>query len=492
MRAGVQLLKHQQKSVDLALEKGHLCLFHGCGTGKTLSGLAIFEALRKREPNLRMLVVVSPKILLTKAWAKDIEQFTTLSYALFKDIKRIDDSLPDVVLVNYELMRSAKRFEVIKQMVKKYSFMCYCDESSKMKNPKSENFKHMVQLRDLFKHRFVASGTPASNGELGYWSQVSFVNPDTLGRSFYKFRNTYFYLAKTLKNGREIVADPLALRNPTVARGIMIQGFQYRIAKDMKAKLMKDIAPVSYLVQKKDALDLPKQLFVKRPFELSPEELKAYKEFAKTLVLEAKEGIVTVNNAISKLMKLRQLSSGFAYYDVVEQGEGIEAVMNRKVERTGNSRLNALEDLLDEVGDQPIVIWTVFDTEMEDVAKLLDKRGDKYVLFTGGLSLDEATRRADEFESGRAQFAICKPKCVSHGVTWVHCHTAIYYSFDFSWETMEQTQDRLHRKGQDKDCTYIYLLADKTQDERMYECVLNKRDSSQVAFDMLRALQESV
>lgn len=483
LKEGIKLFKHQEKGVQLAQELGSMALFYECGTGKTLTGLSIFAKHREVIPDLKMLVVVSPKTLIETAWSKDIETFTDFTYASFREMKTTDTA-PDIVLINYELLKV--RFAQVEALVKKFKWMCFCDESSKMKDFKSLNYKSLSKLRDRFLYRYVASGTPNPNSDTELWSQINFVKKDLLPTSFYQFRNIYFYLAKDYK-GRELIADPMAMRNPTIARGIMQQGYKYRITPEKKEKLYATIAPYCHWVEKNDALDLPDRTWLVRKFELSKEEFTTYKNFKKEMVLEMKEEkgdeeeqiskYITVDNALSKLLKLRQLSSGFAYY---------EDFGGRKTHLFGKSKLNALEDVLEDLGPKQVIIWAYFQQEIDDISAMLTKKGASFRVVDGATR--DKVGAVKDFYEGRVQYVVANPHCAGHGITWTNCDTAIYYSLDFSYETYAQSNDRIHRAGQTRKCTYIHLLADKTEDQYVYECLKNKKSRLEIMAGLMKRI----
>ena len=51
---------------------------------------------------------------------------------------------------------------------------------------------------------------------------------------------------------------------------------------------------------------------------------------------------------------------------------------------------------------------------------------------------------------------------------------------------MKQSQDRIHRIGQQHKCTYHYLLADGTIDEVIFKAVQEKKDLSESVLAYLK------
>ena len=50
----------------------------------------------------------------------------------------------------------------------------------------------------------------------------------------------------------------------------------------------------------------------------------------------------------------------------------------------------------------------------------------------------------------------------------------VFFSLDYSISNFEQAKARIHRTGQKENCTYIYLLASNTVDEKILTALKNK------------------
>jgi SNF2 family DNA or RNA helicase len=62
----------------------------------------------------------------------------------------------------------------------------------------------------------------------------------------------------------------------------------------------------------------------------------------------------------------------------------------------------------------------------------------------------------------------------------------VYYSNNYSLETRLQSQDRIHRIGQDCKCTYIDLVVPKSIDEVILKRLKEKKElSSEVLDDLI-------
>lgn len=460
------LYKHQSDAIDFALKNGgNVALFHEPGLGKTRTTLEIFARLRQRVPSLKLLVIC-PLSLLNAAWGEDVKKFTNFRYSTFKDV-RPGQVLPDIIGINFESLISSGRAALIKKTMTAYPFMLAIDESSRMKNHKSVTTKTLLDISPLAVFRLVASGTPMPNSEMELWGQICFVAPDLMPRSFYAFRNEYFHLGR----GNQIM-HPHGLSRGMMQQ-LMFTGWKYQITPERRAQLMEHIRPLVHWVKKSEALDLPEKIDTVREVRLSPEERRAYDEMRRDLITEIDGTEVTASVALTKIMKLRQATSGFMYD------------ADRKVLHLGkSSKLRELENLLEELGKQQVIVWVQFREEVRAIAEMIE--GMKRTYTTLYAETPNRESAIAEFQAGTKQYLIAHPKSAAHGLTFVNCSCSVFFSLDYSYETHEQARDRIHRIGQDKKCLYIYMLAKDTIDAALLAVVQRKKDLQAVVYDLMK------
>lgn len=446
----MDLFTHQKRGIELAVSRKNFALFWEPGMGKTRTAIEIFKHLKT--PSMRLLVIC-PLSLINAAWGEDVANFSEFSFAPYKEL---NGTLPDIIAVNYETLIAKKHLTAITAMLRSGEWICVIDESSRLKNFKSVTTKTLLQLAPMFKHRFILSGTPMPNSEAELWGQVQFVNPNTLPNSFYAFRNTYFHLGR----GGQTMAHPTGKIDRQTMMTLFQRGWKYQITKEKREELMRRIAPICDWKKKEDALDLPEQIDQIREVTLSEPERKAYKDMEKYLVVELEDDAITAQAALVKIMKLRQLSSGFAYNQL-----GVTC-------KFGQSKLNELAETLEELGDQQVIIWGQFHAEIEAIAAMLTEQGKTYAMLYSETKDKDASIKA--FQNGEAQYLLAHPRSAGHGLTFTCSSTEIFYSMDYSYEAYEQARNRIHRIGQTKACLYIHLLAKATVDREIYSVVKRK------------------
>ncbi len=461
----MKLFKHQQVALEKSKQINDMALFHEPGLGKTRSELEIFKDRRRNRLDLRLLVVC-PISLIEAAWGEDIDKFTDYTYLSYDKLQQ-GFFLPDIIIINYEKLIRKNHLDIIKKMVTQYDFMCAVDESSKMKNHKSSITKTLLGIEHLFRGRFILSGSPMPNSEMELWGQINFICPGLLCNSFFQFRNRYFELGRSGK----IIRGMTLTR--ALHRELMTQGWKYQAKAGARELIMKLIEPYTHWVKKSEALDLPDAINEYRQVRLTGPERKAYEEMKKHFITEVGDKEIVANVALTKMMKLRQCASGFFY------GEEKEVIEIGK-----SSKLAELTAVLDELGKQQAIIWIEFKKEAHDIMKLLDKRGTIFEILTGETKDKELAIR--RFKDKTSQFLIAQPLSAAHGLTFVNCCTAIYYSYSFSYEQHYQSRERILRIGQNKKCLYIYLVSQDTLDSYILKVINDKRDLQDIIYDFVK------
>ncbi len=451
---------HQEEAIDIG-KRGPHAFFHDCGCGKTFTALQIIKYWKDR--GIGPVIVVCPLSIIDAAWLEDCRKFTPeLSIvSLHSDKpaerkKRLMGSY-DIYVANFETFKS-----LFKEIQLKGFQVIIVDESSKMKCPTSQITRALLSMAGIamkaksgikypaqyiIPFRYILSGTPAPNSEDEYWSQTKFITGpgnNVFNDNFYAFRNRYFYAIPLGRTGQNI----------------------WKFRRETRPEFMDKLKEVAHVVRKEDAVDLPEQTHEKRIVILSPEEQKAYDTLKNDLVLAFANETILATSALVEVMKLRQITSGFLYGDVIHQ--------------IGNSKLNELKGLLEEIGDKQVIIWANF---RHEIGQLLKELPSSDALWSGCPDRDKTIQG---FQNKQYQYLIANPQSAAHGLTFTNCNYAVYFSLNYSYELQKQSQDRIHRIGQKWPCTYYYLIARGTVDEVIYKTVGGKAELSTEVLNYLR------
>ena len=416
------LRQYQKTIVNTALNEESYGIFADTGTGKTIIGLEIAKHYKKT-------LILCPLSVIETAWIDDCNSF----YPELKIIncwgnskkQRLEaiNSGSDIYVMNYET------FKILKNIISNMDFDCMIiDESQVMKNMNSQITNELLQMIDVIPHRFTLSGTPTPNHNLEIFPQMKFVESEVFGNNYYGFQARYFH--QDMENPHR----------------------WYQTDED-KENYFNRLREKSVFLKKEDCVDLPPKVFEIRKFSLGKEQKKYYDDMIQNIQDNINEW--SKFEFTAKLMKLREIVSGF----VINKDKTITDF------DTNKDKL--LEQSIEEIGSKPVIIWCQFTHEIERLAEKYD-----------GVALTSKTKNRDDiirsFKNGEIKRLFTHPKLLGKGLTFVNCTYNIYYSLSFSYEEYKQSQDRIHRIGQENKCTYIILQGKNTIDEKIYKCLLRK------------------
>ena len=438
------LFSHQETALSVANLFNAYALFMETGTGKTLVAIRLLQL--KSVPT----IVVAPLSTLSSVWEQEIAKWSNLKCInLWQNLDAINKEA-DCYLLNYEHFKKLHKNGGIPEKIK----FLIIDESAKLKSPKSQITKAILSYKDSIPYRLVLSGMPAPNSLLEYFGQMAFINSDLIGENFYRFRNTYFM---------------------PVGYG----GFKYVLYSGAKDRIMSKISEQAFFCKKSECLDLPDRIFESRSVEMDNLQIAKYKEMVDENIMEFEGHTVLSPNELTKLMKLREVTAGFAI-----STEGIAFDIS-------NSKLKVLKETLEEIGtDKQVIIWLQFRHEFKMIQDYLktqiEFRNIKIATLYGDMPQKEKLKAIQDFQSNKVQILLAHPLSGGMGLTFVNCSYCIWYSISYSSEQFNQANDRIYRIGQLKKCTYILLLAKNTIDEVIYRALQKKIRMSDACLAMLK------
>ena len=117
---------------------------------------------------------------------------------------------------------------------------------------------------------------------------------------------------------------------------------------------------------------------------------------------------------------------------------------------------------------------------------MLEKKAIGYSLISGDIrDRDEQVRRF-QTDPDTTVF-VGQIATAGLGITLTAADTMVFYSLDYSMSNFEQAKARIHRVGQRNPCTYLYLVASNTVDEKVLQALRDKADLARVLIDDYRA-----
>ena len=403
----------------------------------------------------RVLIVAPLSIL--GVWQDEFNNFADFDYNLavltgtsakkIDTLRHLNGNALQVAVINYE---SAWRLE--KELTAWNPDLIIADEGHKIKTHNISASKAMHRLGARARYRLLLTGTPVTNKAIDVFSQYKFLNPAIFGQSFYAFRNRYF--------------DMVGYGNHTPV-----------LKKSMERELTEKIHSIAYRATKAECLDLPETTDIIRKVELEPQAMLLYRNLVKDSYAELSEGEVTITNVLTKLLRLSQLTGGFLGSDD-----------SSKAEQVSTAKLKVLEDIIDSALEEnkKLVVIARFNPEINAICRMLDKKGVRYSLLTG--SVKDRDEQVAQFQNyPDVPVFVGQIATAGLGITLTAASTMVFYSLDYSMSNFEQTKARIHRAGQRMPCTYIYLTAAGTVDEKILKALKNKANLAKTLVDDYRA-----
>ena len=379
----LKLYRHQEIALSYMRSNNYFALFMEQGTGKTIPSLVRLLDLLKNK-DIDDALVVAPKSALG-AWERDIELFEPRDQAILKK---------GITLINYD---KVWRGEKKSPYYKPYGCIIL-DEAHFIKNRSSKRSKFLLKIATMSKYRYILTGTPIGNGQLeNIWSLYCFLDP---------------YLQRGYIYSRIFKGSYRTFENKYCILNMYHKPMSY-IHVD---ELQDIINQYSYRVKKIDCLDLPEKL----PDEVIKVDLKnksLYKQLATESAILKYE--ILADNPLSRLVKLRQLCSGYLKVDP-EIGDDIEV----ETEKTA-----VLEELIEGFEeDKKLVIFAEFKYSIKKISNLLTKKKIKFVILDGDQKDKTIWRKFQTDKSIR--IIVCQYQTASAGIDLYASDTIIYYEIE--------------------------------------------------------------
>lgn len=473
LQFGTEPMAHQLQALHACEGRFEFAFLMEQGTGKTKTLLDRFLNLFLRG-KADGLIVVAPngvhsdwiKKGFSEHWPHHEVPATAAAYrsgmskrdsAVFE---LVYSGAPAILAINYEALLTNGGQDALKRFFRKYSsVMIALDESDEIKTPSAKQTKACLRLSSFAAYRYIATGTEINNGALDLFAQFQFLRPGLLGaQTFSAFKARYAEWRE-----RVIASKPGSGQPPRKFQELV----RYRNLEELKAR----VARSSFQVLKKDCLQLPDKIYETRTVVLSKEARAAYEVVRKRVLAEFEFGQLTTTNALTRALRLSQITGGFLPLDPSLDADP-ELVALRELP---NAKIAALKSLIPKLhSGAQVIIWARFVAELRAIHAAVREFGGAS-RWWGEIPQSTREAEAEEFLSGKRRFMIAQPGAAGRGHTWVNSTYVIYYSNDFSYVKRAQSEDRSHRIGQTNNVTYIDLVAENTIDSHILLALKNKR-----------------
>lgn len=517
-----KLMAHQKKAVKfLDSRDGIGALLFDPGVGKTGATLAWIDKLALTHKEVRVLVVapltaadtwvLQPPLFMDSVVKARMLQGSTVSIlakiAQSRDWTQVPDtkiqrdhkgtqqravSGNKVTILSVSAgafsafaKQKANRTAVLKAVRAYKPHVIVMDESHIIKAHNSNVSLMMYPMGQLAPHRIILTGTVNPHSPLDCYGQWRFLSPWTFS-DWHSDPATQSPLTMSRAKIQEIAPwswDYFKSRytRPGGHKGKGIGSF-YNLT-EMRERL----AERSMVVLKEDALDLPPVTDVDVHITLSPKERRAYEEMREDLAAEMEDGsLLTAPNVLAKIMKLRQLTAGFAKDTVTEQ-----------VHITGTTKQKAVTEVVSTTlaGENRVVVFAYFRSEcanLRDAILKAEPKGTRVEIITGATPASERLEIRERFKdvSGNPERTILVAQARTMSVSvneLVTAQNAVFASMSERRDDWVQARGRLDRHGQEgQHVTFWNVYAPGTVDEVMLDRHKDRGDLEAALLDHIK------
>lgn len=383
-----------------------------------------------------------------------------------------------VIAVTYDLFITDNGKRDLWKVLKARRCMMVLDEASAIKTPSARRTKSIIMAGRHAPFRRVLEGTPVSNGPFDVYAPIRFLDEEfwsAIGFStFTEFKANFGVFRKHMLPGKTMKHF-----NPETKRYEIVPAqFDQLLGYRRLDELHEILQGISSRVLKEHVLDLPPKVYTRRRFELTPRQQRMYEELRDEFYTEVQDKFLSAPLAITRLLRLQQITCGYFPADDEEELTRIEG---------GNPRLDQLNEVLDQLHGKAI-IWARFTQDIDDILALAKKRRMLALRYDGKVSEGQRAEAKHRFiNDPNAHLFVSKPSVGGRGLTLTVANTVVYYSNEFKLRERLQSEDRAHRHGQTGNVTYVDLIANNTVDEKIVNSLRNKFDiASQITGDHLR------
>jgi SNF2 family DNA or RNA helicase len=453
---GITLRDYQTKAVLKAASVPSFGCHDEMGTGKTIIALGLDKVRRDQSTSRKgktliictagikvddwehYVHVMQPnlKVVALRARTKSEQP----AHVRARCWKQFLDSDADVFVMHWQAVQIMVKEE---RLTKVRWLHVIADEYQAIKNRKAAVTVAIKKIKAEYKTGL--SGTPADT-PLDMWSLLNWLYPRDW-RSYWNFVKTYTDTEFDEKGRPE--------KN--------FQGFAEIGEVTNEEKFQRLIEPFTIRRLKKDVLDLEDKNYIEHWVQMSETQRVAYCQMRDEMVAwvktqQAESGRdeispIVANAVVAKLVRLQQFASAYATIERVKRTnkEGEEYFEEQVRLAEPSSKLDAAQaDLLERLAaGQSVAVYSAFKQLIDLLKVRLDNLGIRYVEVTGAIPKEERSAAKEAFQSGEVKVFLGTIGAGGEGIDLYKGNAILFLSRDWRNSKNLQSEDRLHRSGQE-------------------------------------------
>ncbi len=451
MRTVNHLFPYQEKAIAFQCDRQQSAMWIDMGLGKTVVTLTSINYLLGCG-QLSGVLIVAPIRVCRLVWRQEAEKWAHTNHLKFSMVVGDKDQRTralmqqaDIYLINYEnlewLVSTLRTYYVSKNRPLPFDGIVF-DEITKCKNSSTNRVTSLMKMLPAFKWRTGLTGTPASNGYKDLHGQYLVLDDGKrLGTSKTQFEERWYRKEGPYKK------VPYS---------------------DSDERIKELIGDMTLEMSAADFNPLPDMIINDIQVELSPELREVYERMETELFIRLDSGAeVEMFNKVSLMNKCLQFSNG-AMYPIVGMPMW---------EPIHDLKLEALGDVIDEAGGQPILCAYAYRSDAERIMERFKKlRPINLTECKSERALRDAMNR---WVSGQCPLMIGHPASMGHGLDGLQRagHIVVWYGLNWSLDLFDQFNARVRRQGQGAPVICHRITCLDTVDQVQMLALENKADT---------------
>ena len=447
---GQSYLPYQLSGIKYISERKSSLLADDMGVGKTIQAIGLINL----DTSIKRVLILCP-LSVRKNWIIELDKF------LARDLTRdsVNGSFPetDIVACNYDQVK--KWWKQINAVEWDLLIM---DESHALKNPKAKRTQQVLGLKDFKgkgipakRHLFI-TGTPILNRPKELFTALQVLDPDGLGKNFYRFAERYCGAYQDRFGLKADGATNLDELQQKLRSKIMVRRLKSDVLTDLPEKIRQPIV-------------LP-STDMKRLAKAELQTGEAHDEILIELAV-AKELAKTDDEYEAKLKAL------------IDQERIIFAEVAKKRHELAVAKIPLAIEHIENLLEQTDKV-VVFAHHSEVLDELKIRFGDTAVMIRSGIKDEERVDAIKRFQTDDSvRIFLGGIKSAGVGITLTASSTVFFVEQDWTPGLMTQAEDRCHRVGQKNSVLCQYLLIEGTHDAKVANKLATKSDVIRQALD---------
>jgi SNF2 family DNA or RNA helicase len=423
-------------------------LFQGMGSGKSAVALRTIQVLAAMGRDPFPVLIIAPNSIKASVWPQEL-----LRWAPELSVSIVDGSASvrrkqiaakaDVTVINWESValhsrvagygdiRLTDKDKQEKELNLLAPRTVICDEAARLRNAESRQSRSVTWLLHRARYRYALTGTPVNRDAFDLWGILHSIAPEWHpGKTRYGDRwvNTGY----SLYGGLTVLG--LKPETEEEFRRVTLPLYR-RLPKEIILPQMPPMLPVQI-----------------RHTPMTPKQAKAYKDLADKQITMLND-ILAAGTQLTVLTRQLQLAAASASVEYVkkpvknEDGTESEREVAVVTLEEPSSKVDDLIELLEEMGDEPLVVVAVSSQLINLMAARLLKHGISHGLVTGTQSGPGRAEAVRQFQAGELRVILLTLGAGAEGLTLTRARVILFAQEDWRPDLNDQAVGRIARIG---------------------------------------------